>query len=229
MENRINALESLIKYSFKDKDLLIRALSHSSYANEQGEGHLNSNERLEFLGDAVLELVVSDRLFYLYPNMKEGELTKLRAVLVCEPSLAAFSERIDLSSFMLLGHGEEKTGGRNRKSLISDCMEALIGAIYLDAGLDTARTFIEENILFDIEHVSYFSDNKTALQEKLQARAKVPVYTLISESGPSHDKVFTMEVSLDGQVLGTGSAGSKKAAEQEAAGAALKYLKEKTI
>lgn len=227
MDEKLRSLEDKLKYSFKDKSLLKQALSHSSYANERGLGALMSNERLEFLGDAVLELAVSENLFFTYPDMKEGELTKLRAKLVCEPSLAAFSERIELRDYILLGHGEEKTGGRSRKSIISDCMEALIGAIYIDAGMDEAKAFITANILFDVENVTYFSDNKTRLQEIIQAEGKSLVYTLVNEEGPPHSKVFTMEVTIDGRMLGRGSAGTKKEAEQAAAKEALSRLKEK--
>lgn len=226
MKLKLSEFENNIGYEFKDKDLLVLALSHSSYANEHGRGYLACNERLEFLGDAVLELVVSDALFFKYPKMREGELTKMRARLVCEPSLAAFSEKISLRDYILLGHGEEKTGGRDRKSIISDCMEALIGAIYLDSDITRARAFVEEMVLSDIENTAFFSDNKTRLQEIAQAEGRVPVYSLVREEGPPHSKTFTMDVRVEGQVLGIGSAGTKKEAEQEAAGMALQKIKE---
>lgn len=226
MNVKPSGLEEIIGYKFKDKKLLTQALSHSSYANERGLGTLMSNERLEFLGDAVLEIVSSEILYNRYPDMKEGELSKLRARLVCELSLSQYAKRIELPTYILLGRGEEKTGGRDRASIISDCMESLIGAIYIDSGMEAAKSFVEKYILFDIENASFFSDNKTALQEVLQRRALVPKYALIKETGPSHNKVFTVSVSLDGSLLGEGSGRTKKAAEQIAAGCALLKLKE---
>lgn len=226
MNLKPSGLEGKIGYTFKDKKILSQALSHSSYSNERGLGSLMSNERLEFLGDAVLEIVSSKILYFKYPDMKEGELSKLRARLVCELSLAQYAKRIELPTYMLLGRGEEKTGGRERASIISDCLEALIGAIYIDSGMEEATRFIEKYILYDIENANFFSDNKTTLQEVLQARALVPKYALVKETGPSHDKIFTVSVSLDERVLGEGSARTKKAAEQIAAGNALKLLKE---
>ena len=217
-------LEEKIGYSFKNKDILRQALSHSSYTNELGEGYEKCNERLEFLGDAVLEIITSETLYFKYHDMREGELSKLRARLVCEPSLAEYSKRISLSDYMLLGKGEEKTGGRGRASIISDCMEALIGALFIDAGIEETKKFIEKNILYDIENTNFFSDNKTALQEFLQAKSLVPTYALVGESGPSHDKTFTVTVSLGDRVLGEGSARTKKSAEQIAAGKALALL-----
>lgn len=226
MNVKPSGLEEIIGYEFKDKKLLNQALSHSSYANERGLGGLMSNERLEFLGDAVLEIVSSEILFNKYPDMKEGELSKLRARLVCELSLSQYAKRIELPTYILLGRGEEKTGGRERASIISDCLESLIGAIYIDSGMEQAKAFVEKYILFDIENASFFSDNKTALQEVLQRRALVPKYALVKETGPSHNKVFTVSVSLDGSLLGEGSGRTKKAAEQIAAGFALLKLKE---
>lgn len=226
MNKSLKGLEETIGYSFKNKDLLKQAMTHSSYANEIGLSHFDCNERLEFLGDAVLEIVTSEKLYFHFRDKPEGELSKIRASLVCEPALEMFSKKINLSEYILLSRGEEKTGGRQRASIISDCMESLIGAIYLDAGLLEAKRFIHEFILFDVENVKVFKDNKTTLQEILQARGDTPVYELIKESGPAHQKEFTVMVKGLGKVLGQGVAGSKKAAEQSAAGAALSLLRE---
>lgn len=223
---RLDEFEKIIGYHFKNRNLLLQALSHTSYANERGKDHLESNERLEFLGDAVLEIVTSEKLFFKYSEKREGELSKMRANLVCEPALELFSRNIRLSEFILLGRGEEKTGGRSRASIISDCMEALIGAIYLDSGFAAATEFIEKFILYDIDNSKIFKDNKTALQELLQAGGDVPVYKLISENGPAHAREFTVSVGNRYGELGQGTATSKKAAEQEAAGEALKNLRE---
>lgn len=226
MEKHCQRIQNKINYYFKDISLLETALSHSSYTNEMGKPFTACNERLEFLGDAVLETVSSEILFNKYPEKKEGELSKQRASLVCEASLAYFAKEIELDECIMLGYGEEKTGGRERKSIISDCMEALIGAIYLDGGLEAAKAFIEKYILYDIENTRFFSDNKSALQEILQANMGVPKYQLVKESGPSHDKLFTVRVKLGNKVLGEGCAHSKKEAEQIAAGVALKKLQE---
>ena len=219
-------LQDEIGYHFNDEALLIHALTHSSYSNEQHTGRVGSNERLEFLGDAVLELVSSEYFYGLYPEMPEGELTKLRASFVCEPALAETAETIPLSRYILLGKGEESTGGRTRPSLISDAFEALIGAVYLDGGFANAKEIILKYILNDVENKRFFYDSKTILQEVIQSgnADKQPVYSLVSEDGPDHMKRFTVSVELDGEVLGTGTATSKKHAEQKAAFEALKKL-----
>ena len=222
----MSEFESKINYTFKDAKLLKRALCHSSYTNEINIGRLKSNERLEFLGDAVLELVSSEFLFQMYPNYPEGDLTKLRASLVCEPALASAARSIDIGQYLLLGKGEEATGGRERDSSISDAIEAVIGAIYLDNGIDAARQFILRFILNDIENKQLFHDSKTTLQEIIQGTSKgAIVYTLTNEEGPDHNKSFTVEISIDGEVAGVGIGRTKKAAEQVAAYQALLALR----
>ncbi|MCD7737355.1 MAG: ribonuclease III [Lachnospiraceae bacterium] len=219
-------LEERIDYRFHNEKLLYQALSHSSFANEhRSEGYLD-NERLEFLGDAVLELISSDFLYHHYPDMQEGKLTKLRASLVCEPTLALCAKDIDLSSFLMLGRGEEHTGGRTRNSIVSDAMEALIGAIYLDGGMKPARSFIERFILTDIEHKKLFYDSKTVLQEIVQRDCHQDSihYVIVGEDGPDHAKTFRAEVEIGGVVAGTGSGSTKKSAEQEAAWQAIQKL-----
>lgn len=221
-------IEEIIGYHFKAKNLLELALTHSSYANERHHKH-QDNERLEFLGDAVLEMVSSDFLFKEFPSYTEGQLSKLRASLVCEPTLAFCATDIDLGRFVRLGKGEERTGGRDRKSVLSDALEALIGAIYLDGGIEPAKDFILGFILTDIEHKRKFYDAKTTLQEIIQGRcSQVPDYRLVSESGPDHAKEYVYEVWAEGKCLGKGSGGSKKGAEQEAAFQALTILQANT-
>lgn len=228
MNHKLDILEQSIGYCFKDQQLLVTALTHCSYANEQIKS-VPDNERLEFLGDAVLELVSSNFLFDTYPNMTEGELTKLRASLVCEQALFECAGPIGLADYILLGKGEEKTGGRKRKSIVSDALEALIGAMYLDGGMESADTFIRKTMLADIENRLLFYDCKTALQEILQSKEKEPVYRLVKESGPDHCKEFTMEVCMDNKVIGTGVGHTKKEAQQMAAREALRAInKEET-
>lgn len=222
MEYTLNKLEKRIGYSFQDKKLLEHAMIHSSYANEHHLGKLGCNERLEFLGDAVLEVVSSDFLFRTFPEMPEGDMTKTRASLVCEPTLAFCAQEIDLGGFLLLGKGEDATGGRGRDSVVSDAMEALIGAIYLDGGFANAKEFVHHFILNDIEHKKLFYDSKTILQEQIQSETEEPIhYELVKEEGPDHNKRFTVNVVLGEKVLGSGSGRTKKAAEQEAAYRAL--------
>lgn len=222
----LHDLEARIGYRFGDFGLLEHAMSHSSYANEKRKGRLGSNERLEFLGDAVLELVSSEFLFEKYKDRPEGELTRKRASLVCEPTLAACAREYGIDKALLLGRGEELTGGRNRDSLISDALEALIGAIYLDGGLANAKEFILRAVLSDVEHKELFYDSKTILQELLQEHGNNPLkYRLVKEEGPDHNKQFTMEVSVEGRILGTGCGHTKKAAEQAAAYEAVCLLK----
>ena len=222
-------LERKTGYLFRDKGMLRQAMCHSSYANEHRLGQMHDNERLEFLGDAVLEVVSSDFLYHHYPKMAEGELTKLRASIVCEPTLALCAKEIDLGSYLLLGKGEEQTGGRLRNSIISDAMEALIGAIYLDGGFVSAKNFIERFVLTDIEHKKLFYDSKTILQEIVQRdhRSDEINYVIVGEEGPDHAKVFLVEVQIGGVVEGTGRGSTKKAAEQEAAYRAIVALKGK--
>ena len=226
----LHELEKRIGYRFRDFSLLEHAMSHSSYANEKKKGHLGSNERLEFLGDAVLELVSSTFLFEKYRELSEGELTRKRASLVCEPSLAACARDCGVQQFLLLGKGEEMTGGRSRDSLVSDALEALIGAIYLDGGLANAKEFILRVVLSDVENRELFYDSKTILQELVQEHGNNPLrYQLIREEGPDHNKMFTVEVSVEDKVLGVGSGHTKKAAEQAAAYEAVCILKKQQV
>lgn len=215
-----------IGYSFKNENLLYEALSHSSFANENKK-HRNSNERLEFLGDSVLSIVVSDYIFEHFKHLPEGELSKMRASLVCESSLFEFSKKIDLGDYIFLGKGEEMTGGRTRPSIISDAFEAVIAAIYLDGGIEPARKYILSFIPKDIspKGSSSFHDYKTTLQEIIQRNPEEKIeYYLKSESGPDHDKSFTVQVLLNNNVIGEGSGHSKKSAEQYAAKEALALM-----
>lgn len=228
MRNDISELEKLIGYEFKDKKLLKQALTHSSYANEQKINKSGDYERLEFLGDAVLEVVSSEFLFHKYPDLPEGKLTKLRASMVCEPSLAICARDLDLGSYILLGKGEESTGGRNRESITSDVMEAIIGAIFLDGGMEKAKAHIERFVLSDLEDKALFYDSKSTLQEVLQGELRKDFeYILNAERGPEHDKEFDVSVIVDGKVLGNGKGRTKKAAEQQAAYQALLKLRDK--
>ena len=217
----IKAFQQKIGYQFQDEKLLTQALTHSSYANEKHMKKLSDNERLEFLGDAVLEIISSDFLYKNYPDKPEGELTKLRASIVCEPTLALCTKDIELGSYLRLGKGEDQTGGRGRKSILSDALEAVIGAIYLDGGFANAKEFVLKYILTDIEHKQLFYDSKTILQEVVQSNHQQLEYVLIGETGPDHNKSFTVEARIGERVIGSGSGHTKKAAEQEAAYRAL--------
>ena len=226
---KLKELEQIIGVSFHNKELLRQALSHSSYANEHRAQDAQNNERLEFLGDAVLELVSSKFLYLAYPQQPEGDLTKLRASIVCEPTLALCAREFHLPDYLLLGKGEERTGGRTRPSILADMVEAVIAAIYLDAGMDEARRFILDRILKDAEisesHRS--ADYKTRLQEIVQRRSDRHIsYVMTEESGPDHDKRFTFEVRINDAPAGTGSGRTKKEAEQMAARRALENLPE---
>lgn len=229
MRNKKEALQELqgkIGYQFQDVALLQQALTHSSFANEQKINKLNNYERLEFLGDAVLELVSSEFLFHENEDMPEGQLTRLRASMVCEPALAYCARDISLHSYILLGRGEEATGGRERDSIISDVMEAVIGAIYLDGGIENAKKFICRFVLSDLEDKILFMDSKTLLQEEIQKKNTAQLrYELVGETGPDHDKQFSVEAYLDGRLIGFGVGRTKKAAEQAAAYEALRKLK----
>ena len=222
-------LESIIGYTFHDPAMLRQAMCHSSYANGHRTEMLHDNERLEFLGDAVLEVISSDFLFHQYPDMPEGKMTKLRASIVCEPTLAMCAKEIGLEKHLLLGKGEEHTGGRFRNSIISDAMEALIGAIYLDGGFANAKEFVERFVLTDIEHKKLFYDSKTILQEIVQRDFKEEEisYVITGEEGPDHAKRFIVDVRIGDRTMGTGSGSTKKAAEQEAAYRAIIGLKGK--
>ena len=219
-------LEKKIGYPFQDFDLLIRAMTHSSYANEHKKEQREHNERLEFLGDAVLELISSDYLFRNYPDTPEGTLTKKRASMVCEPTLALCAREISLGEYLLLGKGEDATGGRKRDSIVSDAMEALIGAIYLDGGFANAKEFIDRFILDDIENKQLFYDSKTTLQEIVQGSYDEDVrYEIVKEEGPDHNKNFYVHALLGKRILGEGCGHTKKAAEQQAAYCAIKKLR----
>lgn len=214
----LQELEQKIGYSFKNRELLRTALRHSSYANEHRMDRLACNERLEFLGDAVLELVSSEHLFGAFSKMPEGELTRLRASLVCEPTLAFCARELGLGDYLSLGRGEEMTGGRHRDSVTSDAMEAVIGAIYLDGGFANAKEFILKFVLNDIEHKKLFFDSKTIFQEMVQGNFPGEIsYHLLGEEGPDHDKTFSVEVCIGETCLGQGKGRTKKAAEQMAA------------
>ena len=222
----INQLETAIGYRFQNITLLQNALAHSSYANERWHNSLQSNERLEFLGDSILGMTVADYLYRNFPDRLEGELTRMRADMVCERSLAKIAHQIGLGEYLLLGKGEEQGGGRNRDSILADAVESVIAACYLDGGMDAAVGFIRRYVLNNVpvermKHVDY----KTALQELVQQkRNQTMVYRLTGESGPDHDKKFCVELTLNGEVVGTGIGTSKKRAEQDAARAALELL-----
>lgn len=215
---KIQELEKVIGYKFTDRELIFTALRHSSYVNEHHMNRLDCNERLEFLGDAVLELVSSEYLFEAYPKMPEGELTRLRASLVCEPTLAFCAREMNLGEYLSLGRGEELTGGRHRDSVTSDAMEAVIGALYLDGGFASAKEFILKFVLNDIEHKKLFFDSKTIFQEMVQGNYEGEIsYHLLGEEGPDHNKIFSVEVCIGEKAMGQGQGRTKKAAEQMAA------------
>lgn len=218
-------LEEKIGYRFQDRSLLLTAVTHTSYANEHRKEKCCHNERLEFLGDAVLEIVSSDYLYHTYPDKEEGELSKLRASMVCEPSLAKCARDLDLPGYLRLGRGEEQMGGRNKDSIISDATEAVIGAIYLDGGFEEARRFVMQSILLELTEDDLFKDQKTRLQELVQDQNHNVEYRMLAEEGPDHDKRFRFGAYLDGEMIGEGTGRTKKAAEQEAARCAIKSMK----
>ena len=226
MDTKLKELEKKTGYTFRDFSLLKQAMMHSSYTNEKHLPKYRCNERLEFLGDAVLELVSSEYLFKESPHTPEGELTKTRASMVCEPSLALCARDIGLGDYLLLGKGEEATGGRERDSVTSDAMEALIGAVYLDGGFTSAKEFIRRFILTDLEDKKLFYDSKTILQEMVQAKKNGEItYHLVSEQGPDHNKSFEVEVQIKGTGYGRGIKQKKKSAEQQAAYQAILKLR----
>ena len=229
MKEAFNNLQETIGYFFKEENLLYKAMSHTSFTNERHISKIKSNERLEFLGDAVLELITSEFLYHKYPQMPEGELTKLRASMVCEPALAFCAKEIGLGEHLMLGKGEELTGGRVRDSITSDALEALIGAIYLDGGFANAKDFIFRFVLNDLDQKKLFYDSKTILQETVQGNMATNVsYKLLSEEGPDHNKTFSVGVYVHETCYATGKGRTKKAAEQEAAYKMLLELK-KTV
>lgn len=223
----METLEARIGYTFHDRRLLQNALMHSSYANENRARGCTSNERLEFLGDSVLGMVTATRLYRLYPDMPEGKLSRLRAELVCEQSLHAVALELGLGSYIRLGHGEARNGGRERPSILADAVEAIIAAIYLDGGLESAQRFILDHILTGLAEgqMHHVADYKTDLQERVQRKpGQALEYTLLSESGPDHNKSFTMNVLLNSSEIGRGTGRTKKEAEQSAAKSALERM-----
>ena len=218
-------LEETLGYTFQDRSLLENALTHSSYANENRARGIQSNERLEFLGDSVLGMVTADHLYHTHPDLPEGVLTRTRAALVCEESLVEVADLLDLGAYLKLGRGEEAGGGRERPSIRADAVEAVLAAVYLDGGLAEARKIVQRFILDKESEKSASRDYKTALQELVQRESgRVLTYRLTGESGPDHAKTFSVEVELNGKAVGAGSGHSKKEAEQMAAKAAIAHL-----
>ncbi len=222
----IKDLETAIGYQFRNVELLQNALAHSSYANERWHNGLMSNERLEFLGDSILGMLVADYLYRTFPDRPEGELTRMRADMVCERTLSAVANDLNLGQHLLLGKGEERFGGRNRNSILADAVESVIAACYLDGGMEAAVSFVQKFILVNVPITKlHNADYKTALQERVQQKKnQVISYALVGQSGPDHDKQFQVEVSLNGTVVGAGAGSSKKRAEQMAAKAAMEKL-----
>lgn len=229
VEYTLAELEKRIGYEFCNKELLKQAVTHTSYTNEQKINKQKHYERLEFLGDAVLELLTSRFLFEQYPDKPEGQLTKMRASMVCEPALAFCAKDLELGQFLRLGKGEEGSGGRERDSIVADVMEAIIGAIYLDGGLEKADEYVRRVLFSDLENKQLFFDSKSNLQEYIQAQHESDfAYELLDEIGPEHDKRFIVGAMLGGTLLGKGSGKTKKAAEQQAAYEALLKLRAKS-
>lgn len=228
LNNKIYEIQHKIDYEFKDIQLLYLSMAHSSYINDHKMNKLNSNERLEFLGDSVLELISSEFLYEKYPDKPEGELTKLRASLVSEGPLAQVAKQIGLGEYILLSRGEERMGGKKRNSITSDAVEALLGAIYLDGGIDEARRFTYRFILNDIEKKKLFYDSKTVLQEIIQKyHLGTLSYDLIREDGPDHDKIYEVNAVLEGKIIGNGQGRTKKNAQQQAAYSAIQTIGKK--
>ena len=221
----LDGFQKIIQYQFNNIGLLKNALTHSSYANEKKTGNYKDNERLEFLGDAVLELTSSEFIYTGNPDMNEGKMTRLRASIVCEPTLAMCARQIHLQEYIMLGKGEDLTGGRTRDSIISDALEALIGAIYLDGGFANAKEFIHRFVLNDLENKQLFYDSKTILQEVVQAHGLEVEYELTGEEGPEHDKKFHVIAKAEDLFVVKGTGHTKKAAQQQAAYNALLHLK----
>lgn len=224
MKEGFQQLQERVNLKFRNPGLLKQAFTHTSYVNEQRGARIADNERLEFLGDAVLQLTVSEYLYRLYPDSPEGEMTRLRASIVCEPSLVRFAEALEFGQVVLLGKGEEQTGGRTRPSLLADAFEAFLGALYLDQGLDAVRDFLERHLFSQLSRDGQapLKDYKTELQEKVQQLSMGALdYRIIEERGPAHDREFVSVVSIGKQRLGKGIGRSKKEAEQQAASQAL--------
>lgn len=228
-EAAIDAVQKAVAYTFKNRLTVEEALTHSSYANEHRHAQVRDNERLEFLGDAILDLIISEYLFKKHPNMPEGDLSKLRASIVCEASLAKTARAIKLGEYILLGKGEEMTGGRDRASILADGYEALTGALFLDGGFELAKSFLTHTLIHQVEQTDHienlYADYKTILQESIQKESNMPIhYEVVGEEGPDHDKHFYVEVCHGDKVLGKGCGKSKKEAEQDAAKKALVQL-----
>lgn len=223
-QEKIIEFEKKIGHQFADPELLVTALTHSSYSNEKRLKKYENNERLEFLGDAVLELVSSEYIYRNNPKKPEGDLSRIRASYVCEPTLALCAKEIGLGDYILLGRGEDMTGGRDRDSILSDAMEATIGAVYLDGGFQEAKRYVEEYVLKDIEKKKLFYDSKTYLQEIVQREHEKLEYVLLKEEGPDHSKSFYVGVLLDGKQIAKASGRTKKKAEQAAAYEAILLL-----
>ncbi|GIP56584.1 ribonuclease III [Paenibacillus sp. FSL W8-0186] len=228
MSGDLKQLQHKLQIVFQNRQLLKQAFTHASYVNEHRFSQHQDNERLEFLGDAVLELTVSEHLYRMFPDRPEGELTKLRAAIVCEPSLVKFAESLEFGKYVLLGKGEELTGGRTRPALLADVFESFIGALYLDQGLKAVNAFLHQHVFtqFMLNGKLQTTDFKTELQELTQHHNMgVLEYRIIEERGPAHEREFVSEVSMDGRALGQGTGRSKKEAEQQAAAVALERLK----
>ncbi|MFB5191530.1 ribonuclease III [Alicyclobacillus fastidiosus] len=223
MKSKWDELQDNLNMHFKEINLLKQAFTHASYRNEHRKAQIQDNERLEFLGDAVLELLISDFLFHAYPHMPEGELTRMRAAIVCEPSLVMFAKRLAFDEYVRLGRGEERSGGRRRPALLADVFEAFLGALYIDQGIDRVREFVDTYIIPHLADAKVGVDYKTALQEWVQQRMGVPLrYVIVEERGPAHAREFVVHVQVGDTVMGIGAGKSKKEAEQQAAAAALK-------
>ena len=228
-QRQLSELQADVGYCFTREEVLVQALTHSSYAHEKNLKELMDNERLEFLGDAVLELVSSEFLYQTHPEMNEGKMTKLRASLVCEQSLADCARQLHLGSYLRLGNGEDLTGGRERDSILSDALEAVIGAMYLDGGFTSAKEFVTKFVLSDIEHKKLFYDSKTILQELIQNKYKKTLhYEPVSEEGPDHNKKFTVQAYMNDTPLMQGVGKTKKSAEQNAAYQSLLQFRDGT-
>lgn len=226
MNEKISELEKKINYHFNDDSLLAQALTHSSYANERKIHKVPDNERLEFLGDAVLELISSEAIYIGHSEMPEGQMSKLRASMVCEQALAYCARALQLGEVLFLGKGEQATGGAERDSILSDALEAVIGAIYLDGGFTNAKEFVQRFVLSDMDDKKLFFDSKTILQEMLQGKGRGKFsYELVSESGPDHNKTFVVHAVIDASLTTQGVGKTKKAAEQEAAYYAILELR----
>ncbi|WAH35472.1 ribonuclease III [Alicyclobacillus dauci] len=225
MQTKWDELQESLDVKFEDINLLKQAFTHASYRNEHRKAQIQDNERLEFLGDAVLELLISDFLFHKYPHMPEGELTRMRAAIVCEASLVMFARRLSFDKYIRLGRGEERSGGRGRPALLADVFEAFLGALYIDQGVERVRTFVEVHIIPHLSDAKVGVDYKTALQEWVQQRLGVALkYVIVEERGPAHAREFVVHVQVGDTVRGIGAGKSKKEAEQQAAAAALKLF-----